>query len=99
MANLSLVIPILVLGFPNETEEEKPILRRLGRLRDEKTMLSIDFNIKNPISQKLESLRINLIGNPPVKKPRITNMDKKYRSKIEDTPLCQSHLRHPPICV
>ena len=85
LANLSLVVPILVLCYLRETEAETPILSRLNRLRDEETMHSIDFFVKNPKSHKLESLRIRLIGNLPRKKPRITNTDKnelEEKSKI-----------------
>jgi hypothetical protein len=85
LANLSLVVPILVLCYLREAEAETPILSRLNRLRDEETMHSIDFFVKNPKSHKLESLRIRLIGNLPGKKPRITNTDKnelEEKSKI-----------------
>lgn len=85
LANLSLVIPILVLGFLRETEAETPILSRLERLRDEETMHSIDFFVKNPKSHKLESLRIRLIENLPRKRTRIPNTDKnklEAKSKI-----------------
>ena len=89
MANLSLVLPMLVLGYLREQDAETPIIRRLEKLRDEEMMHSIDFFANNPKSQKRESLRNRLFGVPHGEKPIIFKKDKgnfgkKSRESLSD---------------
>jgi hypothetical protein len=77
MANLSLVLPLLVLGYLREQDAETPIISRIERIRDEEMMHSIDFFAQNPKSQKRESLRNRLLGTPHGKKPKIFRRDER----------------------
>jgi Transposase DDE domain len=75
-ANLSLVLPILVLGYLRETEAETPVISRLERLRDEEAVHTIEFFAENPKSQKRKAVKLRLLGTAKGKKPRITHADK-----------------------
>ena len=86
MANLSLVLPLLVLGYLREQDAETPIISRLERLRDEEMMHSIDFFANNPKSQKRESLRNRLLGAPHGEKPTIFKRDRgNFGSKCRES--------------
>lgn len=76
-ANLSLILPIVVLAYMRETEPEATIIGRLQRLQDEETIASVEYFANNPRSQLRENLRIRLLKSKPGKKPRITAAEKK----------------------
>lgn len=70
-ANLSLMLPILVLGYLKETSPNSAILSSIFELRNTELMAAIDFHANNPKSVQRKSLRIRLLS-PACKKCRIT---------------------------
>ncbi len=75
-ANLSLTLPILILGYLREQAPESPIISQLESIRLTEMIATVDFHAENPLSQRRKDLRIRALGTPSGKKVRITAAEK-----------------------